>query len=225
VQKVQETEQTSADFVFRQYNLAVLSHYSYLIGSGGEALIVDPDRDISRYLVDAQELGLKITPRLPAPIRMLISWPGTWNWPGPPGRDYRHAATKAGHPHTPVKDGDAIAFGTVRAVIVTTPGHTPTVPAFMSIIQPPKRSRRWSLPATPYLSASGGRPDLMGEGTSAAELAEMGYHSWQDKLSGLPDDTKFFPAHGAGLVLRCKLKRQARLHDRRATQGKHLSAA
>jgi hypothetical protein len=36
VQRVQETEQKSADFVFRQYNLAVLSHYSYLIGSGGD---------------------------------------------------------------------------------------------------------------------------------------------------------------------------------------------
>ena len=61
VQLVKETEQKSADFVFRQYNLAVLSHYSYLIGSGGEAMIVDPARDISRYLKDAQELGLKIT--------------------------------------------------------------------------------------------------------------------------------------------------------------------
>ncbi|MEI7838086.1 MAG: rhodanese-like domain-containing protein, partial [Planctomycetota bacterium] len=43
-----------------------------------------------------------------------------------------------------------------------------------------------------------GRPDLMGEGMSAAALAEMGFHSWKGKLSKLPDDTKFFPAHGAG---------------------------
>jgi hypothetical protein len=53
VQLVQETEQKSADFVFRQYNLGVLSHYSYLIGSSGEALIVDPARDIRSYLKDA----------------------------------------------------------------------------------------------------------------------------------------------------------------------------
>ena len=38
----------------------------------------------------------------------------------------------------------------------------------------------------------------MGEGMSAAALAEMGFHSWKDKLSKLPDDTRFFPAHGAG---------------------------
>ena len=54
VQLVKETEQKSADFVFRQYNLGVLSHYSYLIGSGGEAMIVDPARDIGRYLLDGQ---------------------------------------------------------------------------------------------------------------------------------------------------------------------------
>ena len=46
VQLVKETEQKSADFVFRQYNLTVLSHYSYLIGSGGEAMIIDSARDV-----------------------------------------------------------------------------------------------------------------------------------------------------------------------------------
>jgi hydroxyacylglutathione hydrolase len=61
VQLVKETEQRTPDFVFRQYTLGVLSHYSYLIGSGGEAMIVDPARDISRYIKDAQELGLRIT--------------------------------------------------------------------------------------------------------------------------------------------------------------------
>jgi len=37
VQRVKETEQKAADFVFRQYNLAVLSHYSYLMGSAAGA--------------------------------------------------------------------------------------------------------------------------------------------------------------------------------------------
>jgi hypothetical protein len=38
------------DYRLVQFNLAVLSHYSYMIISGNEALVVDPGRDISAYL-------------------------------------------------------------------------------------------------------------------------------------------------------------------------------
>ncbi|MEO5975455.1 MAG: MBL fold metallo-hydrolase, partial [Ilumatobacteraceae bacterium] len=48
--------------IFRQYYLACLSHASYLVGDerSGRAVIVDPQRDISGYLADAQEFGLSI---------------------------------------------------------------------------------------------------------------------------------------------------------------------
>jgi hydroxyacylglutathione hydrolase len=47
---------------FRQYNLACLSLYSYLIGdtTTGRAVVVDPQRDISEYLADAHANGLRI---------------------------------------------------------------------------------------------------------------------------------------------------------------------
>ena len=48
IEFVSETEVREPNFIFRQYNLAVLSHYSYMIGSGGEALVVDPARDAVR---------------------------------------------------------------------------------------------------------------------------------------------------------------------------------
>jgi len=198
VQKVQETEQKSADFVFRQYNLAVLSHYSYLIGSGGEALIVDPDRDISRYLLDAQELGLKIT-RVYLTHSHADFVAGHMELAKATGAEIIvNEATKAGHPHKPVKDGEAITFGKVRAIIVTTPGHTPDGTC-LYVYQPASETKpAFVLTGDTLFIGSVGRPDLMGEGMSAAELAEMGYHSWQDKLSRLPDATRFFPAHGAG---------------------------
>ena len=199
VQLVKETEQKAADFVFRQYNLAVLSHYSYLIGSGGEAMIVDPARDISRYLKDAQELGLKIT-RVYLTHSHADFVAGHMELAKATGAEIIiNEATQAGFPHKPVKDGDAIAFGKVRAVIVTTPGHTPDgtcLYVYSSGLR--DATRRSSSPATRSFIGSVGRPDLMGEGMSAAALAEMGYHSWKDKLSKLPDDTRFFPAHGAG---------------------------
>ena len=48
---------------FKQYYLACLSHASYLIGdeSTGQAVVVDPQRDIDEYLSDAATNGLKIT--------------------------------------------------------------------------------------------------------------------------------------------------------------------
>jgi glyoxylase-like metal-dependent hydrolase (beta-lactamase superfamily II)/rhodanese-related sulfurtransferase len=198
VQLVKETEQKSTDFVFRQYNLGVLSHYSYLIGSGGEALIVDPARDISRYLEDAQELGLKIT-RVYLTHSHADFVAGHMELAKATGAEIIvNEATQAGYPHKPVKDGDAITFGTVRAVIVTTPGHTPDGTCLYVHHPASGKNPAFVLTGDTLFIGSVGRPDLMGEGMSAAELAKMGYHSWKDKLSKLPDDTRFFPAHGAG---------------------------
>lgn len=47
---------------FNQYYLDCLSHASYLIGdeSTGRAVVVDPQRDVSEYLSDAAELGMRI---------------------------------------------------------------------------------------------------------------------------------------------------------------------
>ncbi len=198
VQLVKETEQKSADFVFRQYNLGVLSHYSYLIGSGGEAMIVDPARDIGRYLTDAQKLGLKIT-RVYLTHSHADFVAGHMELAKAAGAEIiANEATKAGYPHKPVKDGDAITFGTVRAVVVTTPGHTPDGTCLYVYHPAAEMNPAFVLTGDTLFIGSVGRPDLMGDGMSAAGLAEMGYHSWKDKLSRLPDDTRFFPAHGAG---------------------------
>ena len=47
-------------FEIVQVNLPVLSHYSYILVSGKEALIVDPDRDVQFYLDFASKNGLRI---------------------------------------------------------------------------------------------------------------------------------------------------------------------
>ena len=48
---------------FRQYYLGCLSHASYLVGdvSTGKAVVIDPQRDVSEYLADAESHGLTIT--------------------------------------------------------------------------------------------------------------------------------------------------------------------
>ena len=198
LQVVTETEQTSADFVFRQYNLSVLSHYSYLLGSGGEAMIIDPARDIGRYLEDAEKLGLKIT-RVYLTHSHADFVAGHMELAKACGAEIiANEATQAGYPHKPVTDGDTITFGTVRAVVMTTPGHTPDGTCLV-VYQPASAANPdFVLTGDTLFIGSVGRPDLMGEGISAAELATMGYNSWTEKLSKLPDATKIFPAHGAG---------------------------
>ena len=49
-----------AGFEVVQVNLPVLSHYSYILVSGKEALIVDPDRDVQFYLDYAAKQGLTV---------------------------------------------------------------------------------------------------------------------------------------------------------------------
>ncbi len=198
VQLVKETQQKTPDFVFRQYNLGVLSHYSYLVGSGGEAMIVDPARDISRYVKDAQELGLKIT-KVYLTHSHADFVAGHMELAKATGAEIiANAASQAGYPHRPVKDGDAILFGRVRGVIVTTPGHTPDGTCLYVYYPAAASKPSFVFTGDTLFIGSVGRPDLMGEGMSAAALAEMGFYSWKDKLSKLPDETKFFPAHGAG---------------------------
>lgn len=198
VQLVTETQQKTQDFVFRQYNLAVLSHYSYLLGSGGEAMIVDPARDISRYLKDAQELGLKIT-KVYLTHSHADFVAGHMELAKATGAEvYINAATQAGFPHKPMKDGDTIPLGKIRTVILTTPGHTPDGTCLAVHSPASKPQPELLLTGDTLFIGSVGRPDLMGEGMSAAALAEMGFYSWRDKLSKLPDAVKIFPAHGAG---------------------------
>ena len=46
---------------FRQFYIGCLAHASYLIGDSGEAVVVDPSRDIQMYLDEAEAHGLRIT--------------------------------------------------------------------------------------------------------------------------------------------------------------------
>ncbi len=193
-----EEKETLPDFVFRQYNLAVLSHYSYLIGSGGEALIVDPARDIDRYVKDAEDLGLKIT-------RVYLT--------------HSHADFVAGHielmeatgaeiivnkkigakyKHTEVDEGSEIRFGDVRTLIRTTPGHTPDG-SVLYVYHPAKAENpKLVLTGDTLFIGSVGRPDLLEGSYTSAQLAAMLFQTWNEKLSRVPDETRLYPAHGAG---------------------------
>ena len=161
-------------------------------------MIVDPARDISRYLKDAQELGLKIT-RVYLTHSHADFVAGHMELAKATGAEILiNEATQAGYPHKPLKDNDEVRLGKVRGVVIMTPGHTPDGTCMLVYTPGSAEKPAFAFTGDTLFIGSVGRPDLMGEGMSAAALAEMGYHTWQNKLSKIPDETQIFPAHGAG---------------------------
>lgn len=198
LQIVKKTEITQPDLIFRQYDLSVLSHYSYLVGSKGEAIVVDPARDIARYVKDAAQLGLKIT-RIYLTHSHADFIAGHVELAKATGAPIIiNKATGALYPHLYVNDGDVLQFGNIRLQVLTTPGHTPDGTCMTLYHPADAKDPRLVFTGDTLFIGSVGRPDLLGDNMSAAELARMGFESWAAKLSKLPDGTLIFPAHGAG---------------------------
>lgn len=181
-----------------QINLPVLSHYSYLLVSRGEALVIDPGRDIGFYLDQAKSLGVKIKGvYLTHSHADFVA--GHMEMAKATGCPiYINAASGAQYAFSPLKEGSTIRVGEATVRILETPGHTPdgTCGAVYSDASP----------TTPVVMFTGdtlfigsvGRPDLMGGTISAAALASMMFDTWTQKLSKLPEKLQIFPAHGAG---------------------------
>ncbi|MGH9076928.1 MAG: MBL fold metallo-hydrolase [Acidimicrobiales bacterium] len=189
--------------IFTQHYLSCLSHASYLIGdeTTGRAVVVDPQRDIALYLEEAATQGLRIE-------RVIET--------------HLHADFLSGHlelasatnavisfgegadvdfPMEPVVHGQRIDLGEVCLEIRATPGHTPE--SICVVVYGHARD------VEPYGVLTGdtlfvgdvGRPDLLassGSGLDAQTLGRLLYKSLHQQILNLPDDTKVFPAHGAG---------------------------
>lgn len=184
---------------FKQFYLGCLAHASYLIGSSGEAVVVDPQRDVDGYLKDASEAGLTIKYIIETHMHAdFVS--GHRELAERTGAEIvvSHRA-RATFPHRDVSEGDALPIGDVYLWIIETPGHTPEG---ISVLAVDTRE-----PGTPGRLLTGdtlfvgdvGRPDLVGSrGFSKEEMAGMLYDSLHEKLLELDDAVEVYPAHGAG---------------------------
>jgi len=184
---------------FRQFYLGCLAHASYLIGSGGEAAVVDPQRDIDIYLEDAQAHGLTIRHVIETHCHAdFVS--GHHELAARTGaRIYFGARTVPKFKFVPVHEGDEIVMGEVTLRFLETQGHTPESISVVVF----DRAKSATIPEAVLTGdaifiGDVGRPDLLGSRMPATELAGMLYDSLHGKLLALPDETKVFPAHGAG---------------------------
>ena len=184
---------------FHQFYLGCLAHASYLIGSDGEAAIVDPQRDVQQYLDEAERRGLKIRYVVETHLHAdFVS--GHRELAERTGAEivFGHRAG-AEFPHRAVRDGDELRLGGVILRAMETPGHTPESISWLVIDTAVSSSPQKVLTGDTLFIGDVGRPDLAGsKGFTAAQMAAQLYDSLHEKLLRLDDDVEVWPAHGAG---------------------------
>ena len=182
---------------FEQFYLGCLAHASYMLASDGEAVVVDPQRDVELYLKAAAERGLTIRHVFETHLhadfvsghRELAARTGA--------KIYMGAEAGATFPHIGVRDGFELHVGKVSIRVLETPGHTPESICLV-VTDQEKSSTPWAvLTGDTLFIGDVGRPDLSPRHTPA-QLAGLLYHSLHDKLLSLPDSVLVYPAHGAG---------------------------
>lgn len=186
---------------FKQFVLESLGHASYLVGdeASGEALVLDPRRDVDVYFDAARAHGLRVVHAIDthghndylSGLRELTARQRV--------EVLGFDGAGLGYDHRPVKDGEVVELGDVSFEVVHTPGHTPE---HVSLVV-----RDRSAGDDPALMLSGGallvgdlaRPDLLGGPDEAHDAAVTFCHTIQERiLFALPDDLEVFPTHVAG---------------------------
>lgn len=189
--------------IIERFEVPGLSHYSYLVASEGQAVVIDPKRDVDTYVDYAVAKSHKITHILETHIhadyasgaRELAHQTGAEMWLSAhdTAEDFEYQ-----FPHHPMKDGDELRIAEMRIVALHTPGHTPEHLSFA--LYDTQRSKEQPLAIFSgdfVFVGSLGRPDLLGE-AAKMKLASSLFESLHKKLKGFADGVEIFPAHGAG---------------------------
>jgi hydroxyacylglutathione hydrolase len=183
---------------FQPFYLGCLAHASYLIGDGGEAVVIDPQRDVEQYLAEAAARGLTIRHVIETHLHAdfvsghieLAARTGAAIWLGP--------GSGAAFEHRVARDGDEIRLGEVVLRFLETPGHTPESISVL-LLEAARAAPRMVFTGDALFVGDVGRPDLVASrGFTAADMASMLYDSLHRKLLALPDEVEVWPAHGAG---------------------------
>jgi hydroxyacylglutathione hydrolase len=182
---------------FEQFYLGCLAHASYMLASQGEAVVVDPQRDVEIYLKAAEVNQVSIRHILETHLHAdFVS--GHQELAARTGaRIYIGEQAHATFPHTALRDGFELQAGRIRIKAQETPGHTPESMCFV-ITDEEKSSLPWAvLTGDTLFLGDVGRPDLSKRYTPP-QLAGMLYDSLHGKLLTLADGVLVYPAHGAG---------------------------
>ena len=182
---------------FEQFYLGCLSHASYMLLSEGEAVVVDPQRDVEIYLDAAAKSGASIRHIFETHLHAdFVS--GHKELAARTGASiYIGARANAAFAHIDVQDGFELTAGKIRITVLETPGHTPESICLV-ITDNEKSPEPWAiLTGDTLFLGDVGRPDLSKTHTPAQLAADL-YDSLHNKVLQLGDDVLVYPAHGAG---------------------------
>lgn len=189
-----------------------LAHASYLVGCQaiGEAVVVDPSRNITPYIEAAQNEGMKLTGVLETHIHAdyvsgayeLAKEHGVKLYVSDEGDEHWKYEYVDGLQHQLLKDGDKLTLGKLTFEVMHTPGHTPESISFVLTDGGANADEPIGIFTGDFVFVGDiGRPDLLEEAAGIANTATPGakdmYHSLR-RFENLPDFIQVWPAHGAG---------------------------
>ncbi len=183
--------------LFERIESEGLAHYSYIIGDGNIAVVIDPRRDCDIYVDLASKNGFRIAYVLET-HRNEDYTIGSLELANLTDAEIWHADSKLEYQYgKPIKDGQIWQIGRLKIQAMHSPGHTP---GSMSYLLHDQDNHPWILFSGDALFASDvGRVDLLGM-DKAEELGKMLYNTIFNKFLPLGDDIIICPAHGAGSV-------------------------
>lgn len=184
-----------AGMIFKQLYLGCLAHASYIIADGGEAAVVDPQRDVDEYIDFARDNGLTIKYIIETHIHADFVSGHNELAKKTGARIVFSEKARAHVDHIAVADGDTLRLGSIDLKILATPGHTPeSICVLIDACKPPKLMTGDTL-----FIGDVGRPDLAANSDAdSSDMAAQLYDSLHSKIMTLPDETEIYPAHGAG---------------------------
>lgn len=197
--------------LFTRFYDRQLAQASYLIGcqETGDALIVDPNRDVASYIAAAATERMRIAYVTETHIhadfvsgarelaartkaQLLLSGEG--------GADWQYDFAK-GDGARLLRDGDTFAVGNLRIDVIHTPGHTPEHLSFLVTDTPASPHPLLLLSGDFVFVGDVGRPDLLEKAAKQEGTMEAGARSlWHslERFRALPDHVQVWPGHGAG---------------------------
>jgi hydroxyacylglutathione hydrolase len=172
-----------------------LGDNTYLLASGDEALIIDPQRDVGRFLAVAEERRVTVRGVLETHVHNdYVS--GALEIAARTGAEVA-APVKGNYafPHRGLAEKDEVAIGDLRVVAIETPGHTPEHLAYL-VYRSGHEDPLAAFTGGSLLVGNAGRTDLLGR-DRAEELARLQFASLR-RLASLPATARILPTHGAG---------------------------
>ena len=189
-----------------------LAHASYMVGcqKTGEAILIDPDRNIGHYLEVAEREGMKIVGTAETHIhadyvsgsrelaekvgaKIYVSDEGPADWKYTFVRDYDHML---------LKDGNEFSVGNIKFKVMHTPGHTPESISLILTDMGGGADKPMGMFTGDFVFVGSlGRPDLLEEAAGQAGTAEPGARELfrsTEVFKQLPDYLQVWPSHGAG---------------------------